>query len=93
MSTEDLAFAPIGELAPLIQEGELSPVELTHHFLQRIESYDPHLQSYVTSTPGERSFPPGSVSADHALSRVFTYVAYDRQNAGPIGSCPSRLTI
>ncbi len=48
MSTEDLAFAPIGELASLIQEGELSPVQLTHHFLQRIESYDSHLLSYIT---------------------------------------------
>ncbi len=45
-----LAFAPIAELAPLIRRGELSPLELTEHYLERIEQYDPALNAYLAVT-------------------------------------------
>lgn len=45
-----LAFAPIAELAPLIRRGELSPLELTEFYLERVERYDPVLNAYLAVT-------------------------------------------
>jgi amidase len=50
-----LHYKTISELAPLIQARQLSPVELTQAFLDRITQLDKHLKSYAT------------VMADHAL--------------------------
>jgi amidase len=44
----DLAFLSIVEVAHLIQKRELSPIELTRHLLDRIDSVDRHLHSYRT---------------------------------------------
>ena len=43
-----LAFLPALEQARLIRAGELSPVELVQHYLERIERLDPTLNAYVT---------------------------------------------
>ena len=48
MNSEDLAFASIEELSSLIQTGELSPVELTQTFLDRIERHNEGLGAYIT---------------------------------------------
>ena len=45
-----LAFAPITELAALIRRRELSPVELTDLYLERIEQYDSALNAYIAPT-------------------------------------------
>jgi Asp-tRNA(Asn)/Glu-tRNA(Gln) amidotransferase A subunit family amidase len=42
------AFAPALELAARVRAGEVSPVELTQLYLERIERLDPQLNSYVT---------------------------------------------
>ena len=47
----ELHHLTIGEAAPLIASGELSPVELTRAYLSRIEAIDGRLDSYVTLTP------------------------------------------
>ena len=47
---DTLAFAPITQLAPLIRRRELSPVELTELFLERIELYNLALNAYITPT-------------------------------------------
>ena len=47
---DNLAFAPIAELATLIRRGELSPLELTDLYLERIEQYDPALNAYLAVT-------------------------------------------
>lgn len=44
----DLAFTPATELAEMIRSKEVSPVELTEMYLDRIEKFDPELNSYVT---------------------------------------------
>ncbi|MGB5047718.1 MAG: amidase [Caldilineaceae bacterium] len=44
----DLAYLPITEVASLLERRSLSPVELTRHLLDRIESVDKHLHSYRT---------------------------------------------
>ena len=45
---DELAFAPALELAARVRAGEVSPVELTELYLERIERLDPQLNSYVT---------------------------------------------
>ena len=44
---EDLAFASIHELAPKIKDGSVSPIELTEIALERIESLDSKLNSFL----------------------------------------------
>jgi len=46
-----LAYKPITELAHLIQTRQLSPVELTELYLQRIGQHDSVLKSYITVLP------------------------------------------
>lgn len=51
MTTEnDLVRQTIGDLAPLIREGRISPVELTEFYLSRIEKLNPVLNAYQTVT-------------------------------------------
>ncbi len=47
---EELAYAPIAELAPRLAARELSPVELTEAVLRRIERLEPRLNAYITVT-------------------------------------------
>src|SRR5690606_5355931 len=41
----------VAEAAPLIESGELSPIDLTEAFLERIEAVNPKLDAYVLVTP------------------------------------------
>lgn len=50
MTADDLAFATIAELAPLIQTHQLSPVELVEATLARIERLNPILNAFITVT-------------------------------------------
>ncbi|HBD85545.1 MAG TPA: amidase, partial [Dehalococcoidia bacterium] len=47
---ENLAFAPATELRELIAEKQVSPVEITQLYLDRIDRLDPQLNSYLTVT-------------------------------------------
>ena len=44
---DSLAFAPIAELAPLLQKRELSPLELTDYYLDRIDDLNPILTAFI----------------------------------------------
>ena len=55
MQKEELAFTPAWKQALLVARREVSPVELTTLYLERIERLDPVLHAYIT------------VCADHAL--------------------------
>ncbi|WP_267383394.1 amidase [Cyanobacterium sp. uoEpiScrs1] len=46
MNSLDLAFAPALELAQLIRDHQISPLELTHVYLNRIKQYDPQIGSF-----------------------------------------------
>ena len=48
---ETLAFTPAVELAGLIRQKKLSPVELMSALLQRIEALDPRLNAFRTTMP------------------------------------------
>ena len=45
--TEQLAFRPATELAELLRRKELSSVELTRHYIERIERHDGALNAVV----------------------------------------------
>ena len=49
-SDEDLAFAPLTELAALIRTRQVSSVELTELYLRRLERYDPELACVISLT-------------------------------------------
>jgi aspartyl-tRNA(Asn)/glutamyl-tRNA(Gln) amidotransferase subunit A len=51
MSTTDLHYLTIHETGPLLRQGQISPVELTRAFLDRIEKLDSTLQAYITVLP------------------------------------------
>ncbi|XHU95231.1 MAG: amidase [cyanobacterium endosymbiont of Rhopalodia gibba] len=46
MNSLDLAFTPALELAKLIRNRQISPLELTQVYLDRIQQYDPQLGSF-----------------------------------------------
>ncbi len=50
MTKRDLAFLSISELAHLFRTRKLSPIELTKHFLARIDRINPELNAYLTVT-------------------------------------------
>ena len=46
----DLAFMPLTHLAKLIETQQITSVELTNLYLQRLRQYDPHLKCVVNHT-------------------------------------------
>ena len=78
MNREDLAFTPLHEQARLITRGEVSPVELTEIYLDRIGDYDESLGAYL------------AVTADRALAMAraaeMTLAAGSRR--GPLHGIP-----
>jgi Asp-tRNA(Asn)/Glu-tRNA(Gln) amidotransferase A subunit family amidase len=47
----DLAFAPVSQLAALLRTRQVSAVELTRLYLERLERLDPRLRCVITLTP------------------------------------------
>jgi Asp-tRNA(Asn)/Glu-tRNA(Gln) amidotransferase A subunit family amidase len=47
---EDLAFSPIGEIAPLLQAGKITSLALTQMYLDRLKRYDSKLYFVITLT-------------------------------------------
>lgn len=51
MHSDDLLFKPVSELSRLLHARQVSPVELTRAYLDRIEALDPSLRAFVTLAP------------------------------------------
>lgn len=49
-SSEELAFAPVTELASLLHRRKVSSVELTKLYIERLRRYDPLLECVITMT-------------------------------------------
>lgn len=49
-STDDLAFLPVRELAPLLRTRQVTSVELTKLYLERLRRYDPVVRCVVNYT-------------------------------------------
>jgi aspartyl-tRNA(Asn)/glutamyl-tRNA(Gln) amidotransferase subunit A len=52
-TSDDLCELAISELAPMLRDRRLSPLELTDAYLQRIERLDPVLNTYIRVLPEE----------------------------------------
>jgi len=78
MATEDLCFKSIHQLSAEIRQGDISPVELTRAYLERIQEVDGKLNSYIT------------VSADQALANAREAETEIRQQGprGPLHGIP-----
>ena len=50
MNEKELALTPAIKLRDLIQSKEISPVEITKIYLDRIDKFDGRLNSYITVT-------------------------------------------
>lgn len=48
---EDIAFAPLTQLAPWIEQRKLTSERLTELYLGRLEKFDPQLRCVITLTP------------------------------------------
>ncbi len=51
MSSQELAYAEINELAPLLERGDVSPVEVTKACLERIAALDAQINAFITVLP------------------------------------------
>ena len=54
MDKKEIPFLTASQLSRLIETKEVSPVEATEAYLDRIEEVDPKLNSYITVT-GEQA--------------------------------------
>ena len=50
--SSDLSYMPATELAQAIRSRQVSSVEVTQHFYERIERLDSRLNSYLALCPG-----------------------------------------
>ena len=50
MDSLELCYMSVEELAPLIRDGQVSPVEVTRAHLERIAATEPGLNAFITLT-------------------------------------------
>lgn len=67
---EDLAFQPLSALARLVQSRQISPVELTRLYLERLQKYDPLLHCVITYTE-ERAMAQARRSEEEIMAGIY----------------------
>ena len=78
MNSKELAFKPAAELHDLMLNKEISPVEITQIYLDRIDNLDQHINSFITTTP-EKAI-ENAKSAEKAIM--------DKETLGPLHGIP-----
>src|SRR5207302_7397974 len=78
MDSRELAFLPLATLADRLQRRELSPVEVTRGYLDRIAALDPQLRAFITIT-GEQAL-ADAAAAERELAAG--------QHRGPLHGVP-----
>src|SRR5881396_3732164 len=86
MTKTDLALLSISELAQLFRSRKLSPVELTKHFLARIDRHNPDLNAYLTVTAELALDQAKKAEAELLASR-----GKSRRDRGPLHGIPVAL--
>ena len=81
MSDTDLAFLPATELRKKIVSKEVSPVEVTRLYLDRIEKFDGKLNAYLTVTD--------ELAMEQARSAEAAVMKGDR--LGPLHGIPTSI--
>ena len=84
ISKDSLSFATIGELSALLAKRKLSPVELTEHFLRRIERYNPRLNVFLTVTADQ------ALASARRAEKAFSRRA-SKGSHGPLAGIPITL--
>src|ERR1700712_1960749 len=69
VSTTDLHYLSISDAARLIEQGRLSPVELTQAYLDRIQTFDPQLNAYLLVVADRALAQARAAEADIAAGR------------------------
>jgi len=80
-SAEDVAFASLKQLAHWLNRGQLTSMELTGIYLERIARYDGQLQSFITVTPELAREQAAAADRERAAG----------QNRGPLHGVPYGL--
>src|SRR5262249_60905714 len=86
MGKTDLASLSITELSRLFRSRKLSPVELTKHFLSRIERLNPELNAYLAVAPEV-----ALAQARKAETELFTPRGKSRRDRGVLHGIPISL--
>jgi len=87
MTKRDLHFLSISELSRLFRTRKLSPVELTKHFLERIERLNSELNAYLTVTPELALAQARKAEAELCAPRA----GKSRRDRGPLHGIPVSL--
>ncbi|MBC8449268.1 MAG: aspartyl/glutamyl-tRNA amidotransferase subunit A [Chloroflexi bacterium] len=89
MNQSDLPFLTIAELAPLIENGDVSPVVVTQAVLERIEALDGRLNAYLTVLHDEACPEPSrrAMSAAREVENAISTGGY----LGPLHGVPISL--
>jgi len=67
---DELAYASVGQLGELLATRQISALELTDIYLERLERYDPHLLFQVTATAERARRAAGQADQERAAGRV-----------------------
>lgn len=91
-----LAAKSIGELAPLLQNKEVSPVEVTEAVLERAETYNPQINAYIhitrdkalaASRQAEKEIMAGQYRGPlHGIPMALKDIFYFKDEVATIGS-------
>src|SRR5215813_12441415 len=87
MARTELAFLSIPELGRLFRSRKLSPVELTKHFLERMECLNPEFNAYLTATPELALAQSKKAEAELCPPRA----TKSRRDRGPLHGIPISL--
>ena len=66
MDNAQICYLPAVELASLIARREISPVEATQAVLERIETWEPHINAFITVT-GEQALDAARAAEDAVM--------------------------
>jgi aspartyl-tRNA(Asn)/glutamyl-tRNA(Gln) amidotransferase subunit A len=86
VTDSQLAFASIAEIGKLFRRAKLSPVELTRLMLERIETFNPRLNSYITVCEEQ-----ALETAARAEAKLCSKVRKNRKDRGPLHGIPISL--
>src|SRR5215475_161101 len=70
MAANELCFLSITQLAEQIKKQAISPVEVTHAYLERISTVDAELNSYITVT-AERASREAKIAENQIRSGIY----------------------
>ncbi|GAC1702522.1 MAG: Asp-tRNA(Asn)/Glu-tRNA(Gln) amidotransferase GatCAB subunit A [Candidatus Acidiferrum sp.] len=90
MNEHHLAYASIDEIGALFRKRKLSPLELTHSMLARIQRINPQLNAYITVT-AELALRQAKRAEGELFARRGSGASRTRRDRGPLHGVPISL--